>query len=270
MSPRDPDLTDLIGPYILGACTPAEAADVRARMVVDAKFRQEVESYVVVRDALLDAPAPEADPDASMKAHVMGVVREEATLFAAADPEQAPTPTPPSAEREPTPMAPGANQVAEATWRERISGALDAFRRPRAFAALATALVVIVVAGVAIGTGGGPSGDRDTTVVAGQVLGDAAPSGQAEVVVDGDAGELRVSGFPAAGEGRQYQVWVRTGEDDPRPTTVLFEVDGDGNATAQIPADAMRGTDSVLLTSEPEGGSPAPTQDPVLLVEMPA
>jgi anti-sigma-K factor RskA len=252
MSDRDRDLRELIGPYVLGACSPAEAADVRARMVVDPAFRREVASYDAVRDALLEAPAPPADADPAAKARVMAVVRQEAALFAAASPEAS------TDER-----APGRR-------RRRMAAALAPLRRPRPLAALATALVVIVVAGVAIGTGGDRSDDRDVTVVAGQVLGDAAPRGRAEVVVDGDAGELRLSGFPAAGEGRQYQVWVRTGEDDPRPTTVLFEVDGAGNATARIPPEAMVDTDSVLLTSEPDGGSPAPTRDPVLLVQMPA
>ncbi len=249
MSDRE-DLRELIGPYVLGACTPAEAADVRARMVVDAAFRREVESYDAVRDALLEAPAPDAAPDVATKARVMDVVRQEAALFSAAEPEAA------------------ADVRPALAWRSWLTAALEALRRPRPLAALATALVVIVVAGVAIG--GGSSGDRDVTVVAGQVLGDAASRGQAEVVVDGDAGELRLSGFPAAGEGRQYQVWVRTGQDDPRPTTVLFEVDGNGDASARIPAEALRDSDSVLLTSEPDGGSPAPTRDPVLLVELPA
>lgn len=248
----DRDLRELIGPYVLGACTPAEAADVRARMVVDAEFRREVESYRVVRDALLDAPPPEGDPDAGTKAQVMGIVRQEAALFAAAEPDAAEV------------------RTAVASDRGRIASLLAALRRPRTLAVVATALVVVVVAGVAIGLGGGSSDDRDATVVAGQVLGDAAPNGRAEVVVDGDAGELRISGFPAAGEGRQYQVWVQTGQDDPRPTRVLFEVDHDGNATAKIPPQAMRGTDAVLLTSEPDGGSAAPTRDPVLTVTMPA
>lgn len=254
MSPRDPDLTDLIGPYVLGACSAAEAADVRARMVVDTDFRHEVESYAAVREALLEAPAPpDTAPDAEVKARVMGVVRQEAELFVAAgwaDPASARSPA----------------------WRARLSQTLASLRRPRALAALATVLVALVVAGAAVvglGAGGGsPEGDR--TVVAGTVLGSAAPGARAEIVVDGDAGELRVNGFPAAGPGRKYQVWVRTGQGDPRPTTVLFDVDRDGNGRAAIPAQAMEGTDEVLLTSEPAGGSPAPTRDPVLQVVMPA
>lgn len=252
MSRRDPDLTDLIGPFVLGACTPAEDADVRARMVVDPEFRQEVESYAAVREALLNAPAPDIDVDTAMKAQIMGVVREEAGLFAAAGPE-------PSSAIEPT-----------SSWRDRLATVLAPFRGPRALAVLATTLVVVVVAGVAIGIGGGSSDGPDGTVVAGQVLGDATDGGRAEVVVDGDAGELRVSGFPEPGQGRKYQVWVQTGQDAPRPTTVLFDVDRDGNATAEIPAQAMEGADAVLLTSEPDGGSPAPTRDPVLQVTMPA
>ncbi|MBF6619358.1 MAG: anti-sigma factor [Patulibacter sp.] len=249
---RDPDLTDLIGPFVLGACTAAEEADVRAHMVVDPEFRREVESYAAVREALLDAPAPDVDADTAMKAQIMGLVREEAALFAAADPE-------PSSATEPG-----------SSWRERWATVLAPFRGPRTLAVMATTLVVIVVAGVAIGIGGGTSDGPGGTVVAGQVLGEAAASGRAEVVVEGDAGELRVSGFPEPGQGRTYQVWVQSGQGAPRPTTVLFDVDRDGNATAKIPAQAMEGADAVLLTSEPDGGSPAPTRDPVLQVTMPA
>jgi anti-sigma-K factor RskA len=256
MSPRDPDLTDLIGPYVLGACTVAEAADVRARMVVDPDFRREVESYAAVQEALLEVPAPPgtvSELDAEIKARVMDVVRQEAELFVAAGWAEPASDGPPE-------------------WRRRLSRTLASLRRPRAYAALATVLVALVVAGVAIvglGSGGGPS-EGGGTVVAGTALGSAAPDGRAEIVVEGDAGELRVSGFPAAGPGREYQVWVRTGQGDPRPTRVLFDVDRDGNGRAAIPAQAMVNTDEVLLTSEPAGGSPAPTRDPVAQVVMPA
>lgn len=253
MSPRDPDLKDLIGPYVLGACTAAEAADVRARMVVDAEFRREVESYAAVREALLDAPPPGAEPDTEIKARVMDVVRQEAELFVAAGWAEPASASPPA-------------------WRGRLSRALDSLRRPRGLTVLATVLVALVVAGVAVvgfGSGGGSS-EGGGTVVAGTVLGSAPAGARGEIVVDGDAGELRVSGFPAAGAGREYQVWVRTGQGDPRPTRVLFDVDRDGNGRAAIPAQAMVDTDEVLLTSEPSGGSPAPTRDPVLQVVMPA
>lgn len=253
MSPREPDLTDLIGPYVLGACTAEEAAEVRARMVVDAGLRREVESYAAVREALLNAPPPACVPDERVKARVMGVVREEAQLFAAAG------------RAEPA-------RASESSWRHRSARVVTSRRRLGVVAALATALVALVVTGaliVGLGPGGGSSEDGRTVVV-GTVLGSAAPRGHGEVVVDGDAGELRVSGFPAAGAGRTYQVWVRTGQGAPRPTPILFDVDRDGNGRAAIPARAMERTDELLLTSEPEGGSPSPTRDPVLQVVMPA
>lgn len=252
MSSHDPDPTDLIGPFILGACTAAEDADMRARLVVDAELRREVESYAAVREALLNAPPATPGPGEEVKARVMDVVRREAELFVAAGWAEPASPSRPA-------------------WRGRLSGVLVRLRRPRAIAVVATALVALVVAGVSlvgIGPGGGPSEDGDT-VVAGTVLGPASSGARGEVVVDGDAGELRVFGFPAAGAGREYQVWVRTGRGEPRPTTVLFDVDRDGNGRAAIPARAMADTDELLLTSEPDGGSPAPTRDPVLQVVMP-
>lgn len=254
MNPRDPDLTDLIGPYVLGACSPTEAAEVRARMVVDPVFRREVESYAGVHEALLAAPLPpEAGPDEATRERVLDVVRQEAALFAAAGRGRPASPHLPDR-------------------RARSSRVRARLRRPRALAVLVTVVVVLVVAGAAV-VGFGPGGgtpEEDGAVVVGTVRGSAAPGGHAEIVVDGDAGELRVSGFPAAGAGRKYQVWVRTGQGDPRPTTILFDVDRDGNGRATIPAPAMAGTDEVLLTSEPDGGSAAPTSDPVAQVVMPA
>lgn len=252
---RDPELMGLIGPYVLGACTPDEAAEVRARMVVDAAFRREVESYAAVREALLEVPTPDVTPDPGAKARIMNLVREEASLFAAAVPAE---------------TKPESRDRGSRSWGSRLGAALAALGQPRQLAILGSVVVLIVVAGVAIGTGGS-SDDRDSTVrVVANVLGPAAPKGQAEVVVDDGAGQIRVSGFPSPGAGRKYQVWVRSGQGTPRATTVLFDVDRNGNGTADIPARTMVGVDEVMLTAEPAGGSTAPTSPPVLQVAMPA
>jgi anti-sigma-K factor RskA len=87
------------------------------------------------------------------------------------------------------------------------------------------------------------------------------------MVTSGDEHRLEVRGLKPAGSGRAYQVWLKTGDEAPKPTTVLFDVDDRGRADATIEGD-MSGIDDVLVTAEPDGGSPAPTSDPVIRVPV--
>lgn len=250
------DLSALIGPYVLGACSPEEAAEVRARMVVDPAFRREVESYAPAFEALLQEPAPSHGPDPATKARIMAVVREQASLFAAAEGE--PVPDPPMEDPAKASTGPGPRRRAFAR----------ALRHPARIGALVAVLVAVVVGVSLLNSGGGTTGPGSERVTA-QVVRDEAPAGRATLVVDDGRGRLELSGFPTAGAGRKYQVWLRTGNDAPRPTRVLFDVDAKGNGTAAIP-DSLKGVDDVLVTSEPAAGSQAPTRDPVLSATVPA
>ena len=88
-----------------------------------------------------------------------------------------------------------------------------------------------------------------------------------EIKDDGDA-RLRVARMPAPEEGRVYQVWVlRKGETAPRPTDALFQPAEDGRATVDVPG-GVEGVTAVLVTDEPDGGSPAPTREPSIVAPL--
>lgn len=251
MSCRDPELAGLIGPYVLGACGPEEEQSVQQHLLVCESCRQEFESLAPVRVALLDAP-PAARPGPAMKDAIMARVREEASLFEAAQP---------AGSAPPAGVEPSSSAVPPAS--PRRSAFASALLRPTRIAALAAVLVAVIVGVAVLGNGGSSSPDQ--TTVQAQVVRSAAPKGKADMVMTaGKPGaKLELSDFPAAGNGRQYQVWLQSGSDAPRPTKVLFDVDESGHATAEIPQ-ALDKVDNVLVTSEPAGGSPAPTRNPVV------
>jgi hypothetical protein len=62
-------------------------------------------------------------------------------------------------------------------------------------------------------------------------------------------------------------VWLKPAHGAPQPTQSLFLPRADGNATVAVP-DSAGHMAAVLVTAEPEGGSPQPTSDPVLQASM--
>lgn len=272
MSPQQSDPRELIGPFVLGACTPEEEAEVRAHMVASAAFRAEVASFDVVHDALLEAPEPASDvaPGADLKRTIMAQVQAEASLFAAAGPDERETLRREAEQAAPlTPLgpddrAPQRGAVAPAP-SPRRNAFLEALRHPARATALAAVLVALIVGGVVLGSGGDDGGTvREIPI---QATAKAGNNASGRIVLAKDGSTLRLNGFPGAGAGKQYQVWLQTGTDDPRPTKVLFSVDAKGHGEATIPGD-LGDVDQVLVTSEPQGGSQAPTSEPVLHAQI--
>jgi hypothetical protein len=69
--------------------------------------------------------------------------------------------------------------------------------------------------------------------------------------------------MPAPPAGRIYQVWLQKPGQDPAPTDALWSVNAQGDAEVAVPG-SLEGVEAVLVTDEPEGGSPAPTRDAVI------
>ena len=126
--------------------------------------------------------------------------------------------------------------------------------RPVPAAVLATALLAVGVATGLLLSGGGD--DAQT------VPGFGPRGAQVALRVQGSHGQLDLHGMPKAPGGRVYQVWLVTGKDKPRATHALFSVRRDGRASVDIP-ESLKGTDQVLVTAEPPGGSEQPTSTPV-------
>jgi len=247
----DPRMEELLGAYALGACPPGEAEAMRAHLEACRSCARALADLEGAREALLTT-VPPAAPGPELKQRVMAQVRADAALFAAAAAREAGTAPAPAPE-------PG-------LWtrlRERLGAPIP----------LATALacgVALIIGGVVLGSaviGGGSNGGGTSRVVLGKVDPAAAPGGKARIVERGGQARLVVEGMPDPGAGRVYEVWLQTGTGAPRPTRALFSVNRDGSGEAAVPSD-LKGVDRVLVSSEPAGGSTAPTRTPVVAIGL--
>jgi anti-sigma-K factor RskA len=87
---------------------------------------------------------------------------------------------------------------------------------------------------------------------------------QANLVRKGDAGVLKVAMLPVPQRGHVYQTWLQRGKEIV-PST-LFVVNNDGSGTAVV--ENLDGVDAVMVSEEPDGGSPQPTSKPVLIANL--
>jgi anti-sigma-K factor RskA len=96
---------------------------------------------------------------------------------------------------------------------------------------------------------------------------DGPEGSRARVVVSASRGEavFLVSGMGPAPHQHTYELWLI---DDTGATPAgLFDVDDRGRATRVMTGD-LDGTLAIGVTVEPEGGSPQPTTDPLMVVEL--
>ena len=229
---------DVAGAYVLGALPEDEAAAYEAHLETCPSCRAEADELRVAAQALpLSAPA--LRPPDALKARIMAEVEREASLLAAAGPE---------ADR------PGAS----VRRRRRLS-----LRVPRLVpVAVAAALLVV---GVAIGVGVTQLRGTPERTVTAQVSGAAGATVQLEV--NGEEGRLMARDLPAPPNGRVYQVWLKRDGHAPEPTAALFVPSRDGAATASVPG-SMGDIDQVMVTDEPDGGSPQPTGDLLAVADL--
>jgi hypothetical protein len=223
---------DDVGAYLLGALPDAERAAFEAHLEGCAECREEVDRLRPAAD-LLPRSVEQVEPPPSLKRSLMEVVEREA----------------------------GAAPARRASPGGRLRGLL----RPVRPALVAAALAIGLVVGFAIAQlGGGEETRALTASVNEQVLPDA--SGRLVLQGDGeDGGILRVQGMPSPGPGRVYQAWVqRDGMVEPQET---FEVGADGGGAVAVPEN-LSDAEAVLLTREPRGGAMAPSEQPILSVQL--
>ena len=235
-----PDVSDLLGSYVLGACEEEQAALVGQHVAVCAACSDVVEALAPARDGLL-LDVEQAEPPAALRSRVMRQVRADAALFDAA--------------RE----RPAAGPARRRSLLRRIAP-------PRPAWALGAAVVAAVVLTLAI-DGSSFRGAARETVYAARVDGVMAPGARASVSVHDGEAQLRVSGLPHPGEGRLYEVWMVDGSGPPEQAGVRFSVDARGRAEAAMPG-APHAGDQILVTSEVGGRAAAPTRAPILRVPI--
>lgn len=164
--------------------------------------------------------------------------------------------------------------------------------RPRRRAPLLTAVaavaaaVILVVSGVTIGllidggeqdlpTAAPPAATMpdsvsemlaspDLEMVQGQI--DGAGSATVLASRSADMAVITMADLPDPGEGRAYQLWLLGPEHDPIPSGTMESGQVGPSATAQLAG--IGDSAQIGLTEEPAGGSPAPTGDVLLALDL--
>jgi len=93
------------------------------------------------------------------------------------------------------------------------------------------------------------------------------PQAAAQLEVSDDGATLVAKGLPVPPEGKTYMVWLARPGQAPEPTSALFTPNRDGSATAGVAGD-LKGVETVLVNTEPVGGSTTPTSAPILTAEL--
>ncbi|MGO9899178.1 MAG: zf-HC2 domain-containing protein [Solirubrobacteraceae bacterium] len=217
--------------YVLGELTVAERAAFRRHLANCAACRQQVDELesAIAMMPLMAQHAEPAPARPSMKDEIRGQARAQ---VAQARARAARSPQPARRSRRPVLRRPGTGVAA-------------------LFAAM---LLTILISYMSSST---------TTY---QAAVSWSPGGAILKVSDGK-GELFVTGMPAAGAGRTYEIWLQHGKAAPLPTSARFEVDGGGRADVAVPGD-LSDVARVLVSSEPRGGSRAITETPVLVATL--
>lgn len=224
---------DDVGAYLVGALPDDEARAYERHLETCHVCRDELE-HLRPAVAVLPRSVPQFEPPPSLKASLMETVRAEA-----------------------------ARKPARGGLRARFANV-----KPRVAWSLAAVVLAVAVAagfGVAqLASNGGENPPSLAATVDQTRLGDASAT---FTPADGgrDGGTLNVQDFPRLKPGRTYQAWTATGKTITRQPTFDVNVDGDGSVT--LPGN-LRNADAVLVTREPAGGSAAPTEQPLLRVDL--
>lgn len=233
---------DSLGAYMLGALPEDERHGFEIHLASCPACRGDVERLRPAADAL-PAAADQFTAPPELRDRIMRVVNAEAELLRAA--------------------RPGTDAPPPRAARRRLR--LPTLSRTRPAFALATTAVAL-----AIGLGGGLllAGDESGPVTRTLAASVSVPQGSAQLVVDGDHGRIVADGLPEPGAGRVYQVWLkRPGRPAPEPTDALFSVRRGGVASVDVPG-RLEEVEAVLVTSEPEGGSDAPSRAPIIVARL--
>ena len=213
------------GAWVLGALDERAAAAYEQHLRGCAQCQAEVARLRAPADALSLA-TEQVTPPPALKDRIMRVVESEAQLLRASGPE---------ADRPPARR--------ERRW----------FLRPLPVAGLAAATLAVGVAGGVLLSG------ESTRTIQAQV---AMTGAHATIRVTGDHAKLEVSGMRNPPAGHVYQVWLKRGSNAPEPTDALFTA-MHGHGHVDVPG-SVKGVDLIMVTSEPSGGSIAPTSPPVI------
>ena len=221
-----------LGAYALGALPDGERERIATHIETCPICAEDVAGLESGATRLVET-VPAVDPPPELRDRIMLVVEKEAALMRA-------TKRPPEEQR---------------VERRRWFGGGASLRW--AVAATCALAIGIVVGSQVIG---GDDGGATRTLSA------DVGRGHAWVEVKDGHARLVVDGLASPGAGRVYEMWVQNGTEPPRPASdnisdAVFVV---RSGNVDIPGRLSDG-DRVMVTSEPMGGSLAPTTEPVVV-----
>jgi anti-sigma-K factor RskA len=236
------DPHELIGAYAVDALDGAERARVEEHLTACPDCRSDLVEYREVLAALTTravAPPPELE-DAVVAAARVGSGAPPSTQRTVVTP-----PAGPRRRRPATLLAAAA--VAAAVF--MVGGVVGRATAPVAPVAASDPAAVQAVLAVAAAD--------DAAFVPADVMGTAA-----RVVISDEMGKMAflAADLPTPAKGECYQVW-RVSPDGSKTSAGVFTPDADGLVAVVL--DAGPDTESFVITTEPPGGSPAPTGDMV-------
>ncbi|MDA0184330.1 anti-sigma factor [Solirubrobacter phytolaccae] len=225
---------DAAGVYVLGALPTDECAAYEDHLAACPTCRAETEELRVAAQALpLSAPAMRPPP--ALKSRIMAEVEREAELLASASgaPRRAPEPK-----------------------RRRFNFSLRGVIPAVGLAC--AALVAGAFGGAALFGSSSPQTIPFESTIS---------NTSAELEMTDDGATIVANNLPLPPEGKVYMVWIQKPGQAPEPTSALFTPRRDGSATASVTGD-MDAVETVLVNTEPIGGSTTPTSQPVLTASV--
>ena len=233
------ETSEALGAYVLDALPGDEHLRVERHLAACDRCRDEESRLRLAAERLPSAATP-LRPPPELKDRIMAAVRAEAEALqeAGSDPDRVSAPEPA---------------------RRRFALSL---RRPVVAGAAAAALASAAVAGFVLG--GGRDQGPERTVSARVVGATAGPSARASLRRSGDRGTLVVSGLPDPPPNHIYQLWVKRTGQPPEPAGASFALRA---GQVKVPR-SLQGVESVLVTTEPAGGSTSPTRSPFIIARI--
>ncbi|HEY4780099.1 MAG TPA: anti-sigma factor [Solirubrobacterales bacterium] len=225
--------------YMLGALEPDEVAELERHVEGCERCREQIRWLTPAVNALPES-VERFEPPRELRSRVMAEVRADVRR---AEAERA--------------AEGGLWQRAGAWLRGLGSGPMG--KRPVAGFAAAI-LVVVAVGGFAIAGGIGGEGSTST------VVSEPSSGVTATVVRKNDSGTLHLADVHELPTDRVLEAWVRR-DGKIEPVRALFVPDSKGDASTRL--GDMHGVDTVMVTTEPPGGSQAPTSTPIVTIPIP-
>ena len=254
MTSRKDDVASLSGAYVLGALDAADTARYEAHLAESEESRQEL-TELADTAVLLGMAVPPVTPPPALKAAIMAQLGSTPQL--------------------PRDDAPKRPDVTQFSGKAQAKAQQRWFTRPAGVLIAAAAAVVLVLGAGVVSTTLIQNTEQQQAADQLAAINAAADSQRAAAEVEGGgiatlvwshelkSAALMVDGVEALPSHQVYELWF-IDEQGARPAGT-FTVGETGSTWRVLDGDMASG-DTVGVTVEPAGGSPAPTTDPIVAI----